>query len=189
MPRNAVIIRKLLTSERDKVRDHLLRLAPEDRRLRFFCQVGDAFIADYCEKLFAANDIVLGAFIDGTLRGVGELRHESPRWQPAAEAAVTVERTYQSSGIGTALLRQLVELAQNRSIKTLHLFCLIDNSRMQSVVKKLGGQLSVADGAVAADINPPLPTCWSLLDEALVEGQAVLQAWWGDRPQRAAPAA
>ena len=189
MPTRSRVIRKLLQSERGKVRDHLLRLDPENRRLRLFGRVGDDYIETYSETLFATGDIVLGCFVDGELRAVGELRHQGDLWRPVAEVAITVERPFQNSGIGTALLRQLVEFAQNRSIRTLHLFCLLDNHRMQSVARKLGGELMVVDGEVEADINPPWPTCWSLIDEALAEGQAVLHAWWGDGLGRSSSAA
>jgi RimJ/RimL family protein N-acetyltransferase len=174
MPTRSHVIRRLLRSERGRVRDHLLRLDPEDRRLRFLGSVGDSYIETYSKKLFATGDIMLGCFIDGELR-------------PVAEVAITVERPFQNNGIGTTLLRQLVEFAQNRRIRTLHLFCLLDNHRMQSVARKLGGELSIVDGEVEVDINPSWPTCWSLIDEALAEGQAALHAWWGDRHERGAP--
>ena len=82
------VIRKLLRSERDKVRDHLLRLDPEDRRLRFFGRVSDLYIETYSGKLFATGDVMLGCFIDGELRAVGELRHQGDLWRPVAEVAI-----------------------------------------------------------------------------------------------------
>jgi GNAT superfamily N-acetyltransferase len=185
MPRPSKLLRKLLVSERHLIRDHLLRLDPEDRRLRFCGAVGDAFVEAYSQTALATGDVALGYFIDGKLRALGELRHQGDLWHRAAEAAVTVERTWQNQGIGTTLLRELVELAQNRSIRTLHLFCLTDNDKMRHVAAKLGGTLNIAEGEVAAEIAPPYPTCWSLIDEAIVDGQSMLHAWWGETPQAA----
>nr|WP_294517279.1 hypothetical protein [uncultured Rhodopila sp.] len=45
-------------------------------------------------------------------------------------------------------------------------------------IRKLGGALHTADGAVEAKIAHPWPSCLSLLSEADANGQAVLQAWW-----------
>lgn len=173
-------IRKLDISERAEVRDHLLRLDPEDRRLRFLGSVDDAAIAAYGDTIFTSGVIALGCSVHGVLRAVGELRYRMESGGLVGEVAITVERDWQNQGIGTEMLRRLIELARNRSIKTLHLYCLGDNTRMQVVVRKLGGELRYVDGTVEADIAQPWPSCWSLLGEALADGQAVLQAWWGD---------
>jgi RimJ/RimL family protein N-acetyltransferase len=171
-------IRKLLRSERAKVREHFLRLDRDDRHLRFFGHVGDTFIEAYCEKILSTGYVVLGCFIEGELRAVGELRQSGRPWQPVAEIAITVEKPFQNQGIGTELLRRLIGLARNRAIKTLHLFCLLDNVRMQRVAKKLGGSLKYAEGEVEARIDPPWPTYWSLMEEAFADGRAVLHTWW-----------
>jgi GNAT superfamily N-acetyltransferase len=175
-------IRKLLASEHEKVRDHLLRLSPADRRLRFLGYVGDDFIVAHSEKVFAAGGIILGCFVRGMLCAVGELHHDGT--YQVAEVAITVEQSVQNCGIGTELLRRLVEIARNRAIKTLHCFCLLDNKRAQKIARKLGGVLQWVDGAVKADIIQPWPNYWSLLGEVLADGQAVLHAWWGEPVER-----
>jgi GNAT superfamily N-acetyltransferase len=180
--RSAGMIRKLLVSERGKVLDHLLRLDLADRELRFFGAIGDDSIAAYSETIFAAGGIVLGCFVDGTLRAVGGLRPQRASRGSAAEVAITVEQPFQSRGIGTEMLRRLVELATNRSIKTLHLSCLLDNVPMQKIARKLGGALRHFDGTVEADIIQPWPSLRLLLGEALADGKALLRAWWGDPP-------
>lgn len=171
------VFRKLLPWERGTLRGHFLRLEPEDRRLRFFAQVGDGFIESYCEKAFTPGSAVLGCFIDGELRAVGELRQQGSLWNRMGEVAISVEKPYQNCGIGTDMLRRVIGLARNRSIETLHLFCLADNSKMQRVTRKLGGTLKYAEGEIDAMINPPRPTYWSLMEEAIAEGSAVLHTW------------
>ena len=107
------VYRKLLPSEKAKIREHFLRLDKEDRRLRFFGQVGDAFVESYCSKILVTDYAVLGCFIDGELRAIGELRNEAHLWNRTAEVAITVERAFQNLGIGTAILRQLIGLGQH----------------------------------------------------------------------------
>lgn len=173
----ATVFRKLLPWERNTLRDHFLRLAPEDRRLRFFASIGDAFIEAYCEKTFSPGSSVLGCFIDGELRAVGELRQQGYFWNRIGEVAITVERPYQNCGLGTEMLRRVVSLARNRSVQTLQLFCLLDNSKMQRVARKLGGTLKYAEGEVEAKITPPWPTYWSLMEEAFTDGRTALHTW------------
>ena len=169
-------IRKLLACERGQLRDHLLRLSPADRQLRFLGSVGDDAINAYTHMLLSPGVTVLGCFVRGVLRAAAELhRQGSGR---VAEVAITVEHPLQGRGIGTELLRHLVDIARNRGIRTLHCFCLIDNARARKIARKLGGAIHTADGAVEAEIVHPWPGCLSLLSEANANGQAVLQAWW-----------
>lgn len=177
MPTDSLSIRKLLPSETAAVKAHFLRLDPEDRYLRFFGHTGEAFIDTYCEKVLAAGHAVLGCFIEGELRAVGELCRNGSQRKRSAEVAITVEKPYQNRGIGTELLRRLVRLARNRSVRTLHLFCLLDNVKMQHVARKLGGMLTYKEREVEANINPPWPTYWSLMEEALADGRATLHKW------------
>jgi GNAT superfamily N-acetyltransferase len=173
------MIRKLRTWDRGKVRDHLLRLGSDDRQRRFLGRVGDDFIVAHSDALFAPGVIVVGCFMRGALCAVGELHQQVA--VPIAEIAITVEPSFQNCGLGTEILRRLVLMARNRGIKTLHCFCLLDNTRAQKIARKLGGALQCVDGAIEAEIVQPWPSCWSLSDEAFADGQAVLRAWWAIR--------
>jgi GNAT superfamily N-acetyltransferase len=172
------MIRKLRARERGKVRDHLPRLSPDDRQRRFLGSVGDDFMVAHSDALSAPGVIVLGCFIRGALCAVGELHQQVT--VRIAEIAITVEPAFQNCGLGTEVLRRLVLLARNRGIRTLHCFCLLDNTRAQKLAHKLGGARQCVDGGIEAEIIQPWPSCWSLLDEAFSDGQAVLRAEWGD---------
>jgi GNAT superfamily N-acetyltransferase len=184
MRSDTLVIRKVLTTEKTKVREHFLRLDPEDRRLRFFDSRGNGLIAAYCETLWRTGDVVLGGFVDGRMRALGELRQAGDWRHATAEIAITVERPFQNSGIGTALLRCLIQHARNRGVRTLQLFCLVDNHRMRHLTHKLGGTLKIEGGEIAVDIAPPWPSPWSLLDEALTDGAAILHASLGEPARR-----
>jgi GNAT superfamily N-acetyltransferase len=181
MPSSEGTIRKLRAWERGKVRDHLLRLSPDDRQRRFLGRVGDDGIVAYSDNLFAPGVIVLGCFMRGALRAVGELHQQVT--VEVAEIAITVEPAFQNCGFGTEILRRLVLMARNRGIKTPQRFCLLDNTWAQKIAHKLGGALQCVDGAIEAEIIQPWPSCWSLLDEAFADGRTVLHAWWGDPVQ------
>jgi ribosomal protein S18 acetylase RimI-like enzyme len=161
------IVRRLRAIERDKVRDHLLRLDTEDRLRRFAGYLSDAQIETYCANLDWARALIVGYVVDGEVRAIGELKPMADGRSRAAELAVSVERQFQSRGIGTVLLRRLIVAARNRFIRRLHMICLMDNARVQHLARKLDGRLAFEQGEVEARIEPPWPTYWTLLEETL----------------------
>lgn len=169
-------IRRLWPAERDRIRDHLLRLAPEDRALRFCHATKDEFISSYCEGIDWSRASVLGFFVAGEVRGVAELIRVNDPWTPAAELALSVEKPFQDRGIGKALMRHSLVLAQNRLIGTVYLIFLLENRRMLHIARKFAAKLAVREGQVEGEIPAPWPTYRSLIEEAAAEGQALIRA-------------
>ena len=196
-------IRRLRAAERDRVRDHLLRLDPADRQLRFGGYASPARIAAYCAELDFGRALVLGHLVEGEVRALGELKPLAGTWPRAAEIAISVERPFQGRGVGSKLLRRLVVAARNRLFERLYMVCLIDNGRMMRLARRFDSRLSVDRGEVEARIEPPWPTWWTVLEETLDEASAwggmitadratLLAPAWGRRarrPGRASPAA
>src|SRR3954469_16441542 len=98
------VIRKLWIDRADPYRDQLLRLDPERRRNRFGGAASDEFIANYAELSRGLDAVMHGFFVDGTLRGVAELRPLGEGFAGEAEAAFSIEKAFQSHGVGAALL-------------------------------------------------------------------------------------
>ena len=113
------IARRLWPTETDKFRDHLLRLDPESRRMRFAHAVSDAFIEQYASRMTAYGSLVYGHLVDGKVRGAAELRRLGDTWGEEAEAAFTVEKPYQGHGVGSDLMGRVVRAARNRNIRRL----------------------------------------------------------------------
>jgi GNAT superfamily N-acetyltransferase len=177
-------IRRLGSCERDSIRDHLLRLDDEDRRLRFGGPASAARIIAHCAGLDLGRAVGLGYLVAGEARGIAELRPipgTSPR---AAEAAISVERAFQGRGIGGVLLQRLTIAARNRWIGRLHMLCLLDNGRMVRLARRLDSRLSFDQGQIEASLALPWPTGWTVLQE--IGGEA--GAWWATPPEGAWPA-
>jgi len=169
-------IGKLWRGERNDLRDHLLRLAPEDRRMRFCRAAGDSFIRSYCDRIDWSRTIVLGYFANGELRGVAELVQAENKWPKAAELALTVEGPFQNRGIGTELLQKALVMARNRFIGTVYMICLLENKKMRHIAQNCGASLVIREGEVTGKISPPWPSYLSLVEEAATEGQALFRA-------------
>lgn len=168
-------IRKLLPAERQLLVEHLLRLDPLSRFMRFGGVVSDAAIARHATRLMSGDAIALGYFVDGEPRAVAEL-HPLPRrpGKPSAgEAAFSVERAWQGRGIGSALMRYLVLLAQNRGIEELQVVFLPNNAPMKHLAVHHAANFSVDDEEVIGTLKAPHATVFSRLRELMGDVFAV----------------
>ena len=159
-------IRRLWPMETDKFRDHLLRLDPESRRMRFAHSVSDAFIAAYASRMTAYGSLVYAYMVDGEVRGAAELRRLGDTWGEEAEAALSVEPPYQDHGVGTDLMGRVMRAARNRNIRRLYMSCLAENAKMQAIARKHAATLRFESGDVVGEILPPQPDYLSLVKEA-----------------------
>jgi GNAT superfamily N-acetyltransferase len=169
------VIRRLSPIEGERVRDHLLRLDPESRRLRFGGLTGPAQIEAHCAGLDWRRAAIVGYLEAGAVRGLGELLPTAEGGSPAAELAVSVEPRWQNRGIGTALLRRLIVAARNRLIGRLYMVCLIDNHRVVRMARRFDGRLDVDRGEALARIEPPWPTWWTILEETIEGAPGILR--------------
>jgi hypothetical protein len=96
------VIRKLWDVETNVYRDHLLRLDAESRRNRFCGGITDDTIRSYTATARGGDVIIHGFFVDGVLRGAADLRIARPLDLREAEAAFSIEKPWQSRGIGSA---------------------------------------------------------------------------------------
>jgi GNAT superfamily N-acetyltransferase len=162
-------IRRLLwIGEAELYRGHLLRLDAESRRNRFGGAVSDDFIREYCEPGALRGAIIYGFLVDGVLRGAVELRLLEPAGE--AEVALSIERTWQSQGVGAALLEHLLLAARNRRINRLHMLCLAENGRMRQLARKFDAELSIQSGSVMGEMKAPHPTPMSVMRELVADG-------------------
>src|SRR5262245_34727149 len=105
LPRGG-LIRKLWISEADQYRDHLLRLDPTSRRNRCAGPASDQYLRDYADLSFGIDALLHSFFVESTLRGTAELR---PIWEALAreaEATFTIDKPWQSHGVGSMLLER-----------------------------------------------------------------------------------
>ena len=169
-------IRKLWISDTDLYRDHLLRLDGESRRNRFGGGVSDDFIRSYVDRSIGVDAVIHGFFVEGALRGAGELRRLGAGFAEEAEAAFSIEKPWQSHGVGTALLERTLLAARNRGVKLLHMACLAENRRMQQLARKFDAELTFDFGSVVGEVEAPQPTPLSLMRELVADGHGFATA-------------
>jgi GNAT superfamily N-acetyltransferase len=175
LPEGAVI-RKLWIGETDEYREHVLRLDPESRRNRFGGAVSDGFIRNYVDLSLTLDAVVHGFFVGGVIRGGAELRPLGLRFPRQAEAAISVEKSWQSHGVGSALLRRTLLTARNRGFRLLHMACLAENRRMQQLARKFDAELSFDFGSVIGEVESSRATPLSLIRELMTDGHGFATA-------------
>jgi GNAT superfamily N-acetyltransferase len=169
-------VRKLWLGEAKTYADHLLRLDSDSRQRRFGGAVSDDFIRRHADKAHGLNVVIYGFFLDGTLRGACELHIDHPMFKGEAEAAFSIERDWQSHGIGSALLERMLLTARNRGVRKLRMYCLSENERMQQLARKFDAELSFDFGNVVGDVDPPRSTALSLMREWAADSYSVTTA-------------
>jgi GNAT superfamily N-acetyltransferase len=170
------VIRKLWIGETAKYRDHMLRLDPSSRHSRFAGGVSDEFICKYAEMSNTLDAVVYGFFLDGVMHGAAELRPLGSNLPRQAEAAISVEKSWQSHGVGSALLRHILLAARNRGIRLLHMACLAENQRMQQLARKFDAELSFDFGNVVGEVESSRPTPLSLMRELMTDSHGFATA-------------
>ncbi len=156
--------------------DHLLRLSPDDRHMRFLGSVRDDAIRRHCATRDWSKAIVIGAFIGDTLRGVGEMVRMETAAEPSGEVALSVEADFQNSGVGTELLRRVLVAARNRYVERLHMYCLSENRKMRRIASRFEAELEFQQSEIEGRIWPPWPTYASVMEEAVGESIAFFNA-------------
>ena len=170
------VIRKLWVGETAKYREHVLRLDPESRRNRFAGGVSDDFVRNYADLATGLDTVVHGFFVGGMMRGGAELRALGPRFPQQAEAAISVEKPWQSHGVGSALLRRTLLAARNRGFRHLHMACLAENRRMQQLARKFDAELSFDFESVVGEVESSRPTPLSLMRELMSDSHGFATA-------------
>ena len=129
-----VVLRGLTRRDQAQHAAHLLRLTREDRRARFHVTTRDEAIEAYSRGLDWQHDLIFGLFVDGVLRGVGELIREGD----AAEISLSVEAPWQHGGFGRTLALALVLAARRVGVTEISMSFLSDNRSMRALSRDLG---------------------------------------------------
>ena len=144
-----VHIRAIRPDDLDAMMDMWRRLSPETIRMRFFGPRGmNERQMRYFTELDYRNRFALVAETGGRIVGVGRF-DRLPKAPKTAEFALLVEDAAQGRGIGTALLRSLVEPAEVRGIRHFVGEVLSENRRMLGVLRDAGLQPAItSEGTV-----------------------------------------
>jgi GNAT superfamily N-acetyltransferase len=160
------VLRRLWPADLPAFREHLLRLDAQSRYDRFAMAVNDEFLTRYAERCFGFDDVIYGYYVDGTMRGAGELRPVGHSIVGGSvEAAFSVELAWRRRGVGTEMLARIVRAARNRRAESLYMSCLARNVAMQGLARKFSAHLRFETDDSTGKLIARTPSAASLWGE------------------------
>jgi GNAT superfamily N-acetyltransferase len=137
-----VLIRPLRKSDAELERAFIKRLSPETRRMRCLGQmsVPSAALIKSLTDLNPQRDMAFVALVhrDNEKREIGVSRYQTSADGRICECAVTVSDEWQKKGLGTLLMRHLIEVARSRGIHKMISIDAADNLQMRDLARFLG---------------------------------------------------
>lgn len=169
----SLVVYPLGDDSRTQVLEHLLRLSPHDRRLRFGVALAEESIAGYVAGLDFTRDAVFGVRDDaGKLVGVTHVA----RLDDAVELGLSVDAAHRGRGIAKAMFRRAKLHARNRGLRQLFMHCLSENAAMMHIAREAGMRIVIDGTDRDASLSLPPATPLSVGAE-FYEGQLVLLDW------------
>ena len=140
--RTHVVIRPLMPQDRDAERAFIEQLSAETCRYRFLGYVRHPSerLLDALTRLDPERDVAFAAVVaeDAHDKIVGVSRYSADADHQRCECAVVVDDEWQNRGLGTLLMRRLIEVARARGIRVMRSVDLAENVRMADLAQDLG---------------------------------------------------
>lgn len=129
-----VHIRPITAADHDADRVFIESLSPEARRFRFLGQLRcpSEPLLDRLTRIDQVHDVAFAAVATDAHgeRIVGVARYSTDADGDECECAVTVRDDWQDAGLGSLLLRHLIDTARNRGVRRMISIDMAENSRM-----------------------------------------------------------
>ena len=164
-------IRKLSPRHRPKILQHLVRLEPQDRYLRFGYPANDEQIGRYVEGLNFVRDEIYGVFNRRLeLVAMAHLAFSiDPQWATCAEFGVSVLQQSRGKGLGGRLFDHAVVHARNEGVHMLFIHALSENSAMLNIARHAGARVERDGSESEAYLLLPAATLDSRVNQLVNE--------------------
>jgi GNAT superfamily N-acetyltransferase len=137
-----VLIRPLARTDAAREREFIESLSPQTLRFRFLGQVRhpSAELIRQLTDIDYADDVAFGAFVpdDADQKILGVARYNVSADGSSCECAVTVRDDWHHRGLGTVLMKHLIEVAKARGILFMVSVDSAENTEMADLARFLG---------------------------------------------------
>jgi len=143
-------IRPIQADDRERIIELFNHLSPESRYLRFahsISKLPDDFLDDILHLDYQKEMALLAVVTNHSESEeiVGIARYVTPPNQNACEFSLSVSDSHTTHGIGTHLMRDLIEHAKKNGLQEMLGYVLSKNFRMLHLVSDLGFQIHSQD--------------------------------------------
>lgn len=140
--RQQVLIRPITKLDLQAEREFIESLSALSRRYRFLGQIrtpSEKMLERFTDIDYV-HEVAFVATVmhDGRERIVGVSRYCTDEPGESCECAVTVSDEWQDKGLGTLLMKHLIEVARARGIRTMSSIDSAENMKMKDLAKHLG---------------------------------------------------
>ncbi len=137
-----VVIRPISKQDLAEERAFIEALSPQSRRFRFLGQVqhpSSELIKQFTDIDYS-HDVAFAAIVPDGVREnfLGVSRYSTSRDGTSCECAVTVLDEWHHKGLGTVLMRHLIEVARARGIRYMISIDSVENVEMADLARYLG---------------------------------------------------
>lgn len=147
-----MLARRITHFEKDQLKEHLLKLKDEDRRLRFGGLVTDEVVEKYVDDCI--DDVWFGCFDDELISAchVAIVNNE-------AELGCSVDKEYRGHGLAQLMFERAVTHIRSLGIETVYMHCLTENEAMKHIARKNDMTVVSEYGETDATVKvqPPTP--------------------------------
>lgn len=137
-----VLIRPIRKQDREAERSFIKHLSKETQHMRFFASIAEPSeqLLDQLTNVDYVHQMAFVAVVtkDGEETIVGVSRYSTDRDETSCECAVTVDDHWQNKGLGTLLMKHLIEVARSRGIRRMVSMDLAENVHMKDLASYLG---------------------------------------------------
>ncbi|MGY2201441.1 GNAT family N-acetyltransferase [Pseudomonas gingeri] len=137
-----VLIRPLRPEDRERERAFIKRLSPQSRHQRFLGEIVEpgTLLLNQLMNTDERNRVAYIALVhdNGELREVGISRYAATGNEQACESAITVADDWQHRGLGTALMKHLIDSARRHHFTRMYSIDSAANSHMRDLARDLG---------------------------------------------------
>lgn len=173
------------------IAQHLLKLSPQDRYLRFGHPASDEQIGRYVEGLDLAHDDVFGVF-NRQLALVAWIHLAYPPADSGSEEAelgISVGAHLRGTGLGKRLFEHAMLLARNRGIATLRIHALAENKAMLHIARAAGAEVErfgfEAEAAVRLPPGGLVTRCEAWVEDRAAGLDYTVKQWAFSQPDQA----
>jgi len=137
-----VLIRPIRKQDREAERSFIKHLSPETQRMRFLAAVNEPTEL-MLEQLTNIDYVHAMAFVavvnnDAKETIVGVSRYSTDRDESQCECAVTVSDDWQNRGLGTLLMKHLIDVARSRGIRRMVSIDSSENAQAKDLANQFG---------------------------------------------------
>lgn len=171
-----MIVRKIHSDGFDEIKSHLLRLAKDDRELRFGYAAKDEHIEQYVSKKDPMKTLNMGFFYEGSLVALVEVYFDQSVDSfdnQSAEIGLSVEPNFRGKGLGSILFEYAVTFSRNRGAKLLRSQCLMRNTWMRRIAISHNMVLDSSYGESVGEMLLSPPTPETFMQELSVDGKTL----------------